>query len=103
MVQSVGEVGEVEVERSVLCPDLYITSPLYLEQGVVAATQQQTPGRHTVSTGAFSAEDTLNLSGGTNTTNQAAANNQAEETEDFHTHRDYQLSRVLSILLSNDY
>ena len=84
--------GEVEGERSLLCPDLYITSPLELEEGAVAAAQQQAPGRDTVSTGAASAEDTLHQSGGAKSTSQAADKNQAQETENCQTHRNYKLS-----------
>ena len=78
MVQSVGEVRELELQRSLIGPDLYITSPLYLEHGVVAPTQQQGPGGDTVTTGASSTVGTLHQSWGTNTTNHAGGDNETQ-------------------------
>ena len=48
MVESVGEVRQVPVQRSLLCPDLNVPPPLDVEVLAVAAPEEESPGLDTV-------------------------------------------------------
>ena len=48
VVESVGEVRQVPVQRSLLCPDLNVPPPLDVEVLAVAAPEEESPGLDTV-------------------------------------------------------